>query len=417
MAQVNLGGARSPNHLGVFKNHETDWVFKRTLEFMNEKAAEIGECLYAARRINEQQGDSWIAEWADLAKKVRLLAEESLHNGHLVSARESFLRAANYYRTAEYGCAPDHPRFHELWKNSVDCFHQACPLFTPPIEIITVPFEGRQLPGYFWRPDHSSITRPTFIAAGGNDSSGEEVFLSAGFGARRRGFNFFTFEYPGHRGAVHLYPDCVKRPDLEVPFSAAIDYLEKLPGVDERIALAGFSYGGYVVSRVAIHEKRLHAVIPNSPLVDLPKAVLGGILGPLVKGVPGSMLDKVIDIKTRKSPLMRSLLYYSKWTWGYDTFREEFESDSFLQHVISADLDKISCPALALVGKDEGKEMIRQAQEFFDAISSKNKKIHVFSLEKDGSNDHCQLDNISRAHQVSFDWLGELFQYSYSNAP
>jgi|GEM_PF-3189126 len=53
-----LGVGRSPNSFGIFKDQETDWVFKRTLEPMNEKAAEIGDCLYAARQIDETNGES-----------------------------------------------------------------------------------------------------------------------------------------------------------------------------------------------------------------------------------------------------------------------------------------------------------------------------------------------------------------------
>ena len=41
---------RSSFNFGVFKDKEMDWVFKRTLQFMNEKAEEIAECLYAASR-------------------------------------------------------------------------------------------------------------------------------------------------------------------------------------------------------------------------------------------------------------------------------------------------------------------------------------------------------------------------------
>ena len=62
---------------GLFKDTETDWTFRRTLEFMNEKAAEIGECLYVARSIDETNGESWIKEWFDLAQRVENLGDES----------------------------------------------------------------------------------------------------------------------------------------------------------------------------------------------------------------------------------------------------------------------------------------------------------------------------------------------------
>jgi hypothetical protein len=91
MANVKLGAARSPNGLGVFRGYETDWIFKRTLAFMSEKAAEIGECLFVARRIDEADGESWIKEWADLAGRVQTLAEDSLRKGHEVSARKEKL--------------------------------------------------------------------------------------------------------------------------------------------------------------------------------------------------------------------------------------------------------------------------------------------------------------------------------------
>jgi hypothetical protein len=36
------------------------WAFRQMLEFMNETAAEIGEYLYVARRIDERDDESWI---------------------------------------------------------------------------------------------------------------------------------------------------------------------------------------------------------------------------------------------------------------------------------------------------------------------------------------------------------------------
>lgn len=405
-----LGAARSPHGLGVFTDHETDWVFKRTLEQMSEKAAEIGECLFAASQIKESDGESWINAWADLGENVFRHGQESYSSGCLVSARESFIRASNYFRTAEYGCSPSHPRFHELWQKSFDAFHAACPLFDPPIQILKIPFGDKFLPGYFWHPADQSASRPTMVSVGGNDSSGEEMFITTGFGAVRRGYNYVTFEYPGHRGTVHLYPDCVKRPDYEIPFKAVLDFLETLPGVDERIALGGFSYGGYVAARVACFEKRIRAVIPDSPVVDIPELVLSGFLGPLIKGVPHAFLDRAVQYRLRKSPVTKALLDYSAWTWGAKSLSEEFELESFNRHNIREEIRSISCPALALVGKDEGVEMVNQAKFFYENISSEKKTLYIFSREVDGSNDHCQLDNFSRAHQVAYDWLDHIFK-------
>lgn len=66
----DLGAARAPEALGVFKGHEADWMFQRTLAYMNVGAAEINECLHTARRIDERDPESWPSEWAEVAARV-----------------------------------------------------------------------------------------------------------------------------------------------------------------------------------------------------------------------------------------------------------------------------------------------------------------------------------------------------------
>ena len=403
----------------LFKDHETDWVFARTLQYMYEKAAEIGDCLYVARRIDEADGESWIKEWVQLAAKVEARARISLSKGHIISGREAYLCAANYYRTAEYGTPPSHSRFHELWEKSVRCFQAASQLFDPPIQTINVPFKGYKLPGYFWRPDSSTTTRPTLIAAGGNDTSLEEVFFLCGPATVRRGYNFVTFNHPGHRGAVHLYSDCIRRHDYEVPYRTAIDYLITLPGVDERIALTGFSYGGYVATRVATYEDRLKAVIPNSPIIDVTqeKRSYGreSLTRKILLKLPESFFNRLVERMLKKSPLKYALAKYILWVFGIHdmTWSEAMKQDMYKLHTIRDSLHEITCPALALVSDCEGKELLRQAKEFYEGISSKIKKLYIFNLEKDGSNDHIQLDNRLRGNQVMFDWLDEVLEYRF----
>jgi pimeloyl-ACP methyl ester carboxylesterase len=409
---------RSSLNFEVFKEKETNWVFKRTLEFMNEKAAEIAECLYTASRIEEQNGESWIEEWSSLAASVERQGDESLSKGHLISARESFMRASNYYRTAEYGTLPSHPKFHELWEHSVDSFGKACPLFSPPIERLMVPFEDKELPAYFWKPKGTESTRPTLIVAGGNDSSLEELVFWAGRAAVRRGYNFFAFEHPGHRGAVHLYRDCVKRADYEVPYKAAIDFLTTLLGVDERIAMTGYSFGGYVTARVAIHEERIKAIIPNPVQIDL--GASDQFWGGMVQKIPTFLLNFALKRKLDRRPITKAMTMYTLWALGFDheslvDLIKDEEAISRARSMkqgwdIKGDLHKITCPALALVGGGEGEVFEQQAREFLSLISSDEKRLHVFTLEADGSDDHCQLDNRSRGNQVMFDWLDDVFQ-------
>ena len=72
----------------------------------------------------------------------------STGRGHLVSARENFLRASNYWRTAEFyvrGGADG--RSLEGWLGNRDCFVAAARLLDHPVEQITIPYEESTLPG------------------------------------------------------------------------------------------------------------------------------------------------------------------------------------------------------------------------------------------------------------------------------
>jgi pimeloyl-ACP methyl ester carboxylesterase len=412
MTRLRFGVARAPKSIGVLKDPENDWALNQTFSLMSEKAAETGECLYAARRVDEGNGDTWIDEWASLAARVEALGDESLTSGHTISARESYLRASNYWRTAEYACPPSHARFTETWQRSVAAFRKACPLLAPTIELLQVPFEGWQLSGYFARPDTARAPRPTVVIVGGSDSSLEQMVIAVGFAALRRGYNIFAFDYPGHRGAVHHDPSLVKRSDYSPAFAASLDVLGAIPGVDERVVLAGYSYGGYVASQVATVEPRVRALVADSPLIDLPALQRSSPMARRFSLIPDHVLDRVVASRLAKSAVIKGLTYYTLWSWGCPDFVAWKTWKPKLDNVLADRLQHIECPALALVSAHEGDVMIQQATSFMEAIASKHKQLHIFTPKRDGSYDHCQLDNISRGQQVMFDWLDKVFFHS-----
>ena len=407
MARKRKQAARSFNTLGLFVDHETDWLFKRTLEYASVECAEIGECLVAARQIDSRDAETWIRAWSALAARVERHGDESLQKGRTVSARGCFLRAMNYYRSAEYACAPDHPRFHDYWRSSVACMAKALPLLEGIVQRVEIPFEGKVLPGYFWRPDGTAAKRPTLTFVGGHDSSGEEMLMVGGRAAIDRGYNYFTFEYPGHRGALHLDSGCVRRHDMEVPFAAAFDFLQGLPGVDERIALAGFSFGGYVAIRAAAFEPRVRALIPDSPLID-PAGIFSRSQSTRLSRLPDGLFNAVVRRRLRGSAILSNFIRYGGWVRGETSpsFARIARLD-YTAYNLRPFLDRITCPVLSLVGEGEGDIMLTQAREFHEKVASQDKQLHVFTLADDGSDDHCQLDNITRGMQIAFDWLDE----------
>ena len=414
MAKLKNRVARSPLDLKVFKNfpYESDWKFRQAFSAMPEHAAETGELLYIAHKINPRSRDSWVKVWSEWGEKMEKIGDDCLKKGHKISARDNFIKAWSYYSNAEYGSLPSEPRFHANWEKSVSCMHKASPLQEGVLQTIKIPFENGYLPGYYWRPDDSEQKRPTLICVGGNESNGEQILLTSGPAAIRRGYNFFTFEYPGHRGAIHLNKSFVKRPDQQVPFKTAIDFLEELPGVDKRIALTGMSWGGYVTTKVGAYEKRLQAIIPNSPIIDW-FAVFDAFLGGIVNRLPKFVCNKLINWKVSKSPVKQSLFQYGWWAlgWDYENLKitDWYEKGIQQWKITDDELKNIDCAVLGLVGENEGKIMMDQAKHFINTVSSRNKRLYIFTLEKDGTADHCQIDNRGRGNQIMFDWLDVLF--------
>ena len=64
--------------------------------------ADIGEVVTTAQRITAGDYGSWYAQWAATAQRTEAEARAQLAAGHQVSARDGLLRAATYWRSAEF---------------------------------------------------------------------------------------------------------------------------------------------------------------------------------------------------------------------------------------------------------------------------------------------------------------------------
>jgi len=114
--------------------------------------ADIGEVVTTAQRITAGDYDSWYEQWAATAQRVEAEARAQLAAGHQVSAHDGLLRAATYWRSAEFftrDADPD-PRGRAAYDASVRCFSDAAALMSPAVTPVTIPFEGTTLNGYLY---------------------------------------------------------------------------------------------------------------------------------------------------------------------------------------------------------------------------------------------------------------------------
>ncbi|MFD9637561.1 alpha/beta hydrolase family protein, partial [Streptomyces violascens] len=268
----------------LFPNNIQFWY--ETLRSMSHIAyggADFGEVLSTAERITEGDFGSWYTEWAATADRVAGEAETALKAGHRVSARDGFLRASNYYRSAEFFLHghPCDPRHDDAYDRSVECFKAAAALYTTPrIEPVEIPYEHTTLPGYLYRVDDSGAPRPTLIMHNGFDGTAEEMHFFGAIAAVERGYNVLLFDGPGMPGPRH-HQGLVFRPDWENVITPVIDFAETIPDIDDtRIALLGLSMGGILAPRAAAFEHRLAAVIAVDGLYELGEVSVRNIPGP-----------------------------------------------------------------------------------------------------------------------------------------
>lgn len=183
----------------AFQDESFAFEFVRNLGFTYYGGADIGEMMATAHRIKEGDVESWFQEWNALARRVNARADADLTAGHLTSARESFLRASTYFRTAEFYLHEnaEDPRILTTSRASQKAYAEAARLSGPTWELVEIPYEGTTLPGYFYKVDDSGKPRPTLIFHGGYDSSLEELYYFGAAAAIRRGYNCLTFDGPG----------------------------------------------------------------------------------------------------------------------------------------------------------------------------------------------------------------------------
>lgn len=395
----------------VFQDPEFSFQLLRTIGHTIYGGADIGECLSTAYRIKEGNFQSWYEEWLKTADRVRQIADKCLDDGYRVSAREAYLRACNYYRSAEFFLHgdPSDPRILPTWGKSRECFSKAAQLFSPPFEAVEIPYEGTTLPGYFFPVDDSGTARPTLILQTGYDGTIEELYFDGAAAALRRGYNCLAFEGPG-QGRVIRQQKLYFRPDWEKVVTPVVDYALTRPEVDpRRIALMGLSFGGYLAPRAAAYEHRIAACIANGGVFDFFEGVTAkypespeAIKEYIIQNP--SAFDAEMGEAARSNPELR---------WAMEEGMWKFEAASPSQWMLNtADYtmkgiaDKITCPTLVIDSETE-QFFPGQAQKLYHALTCR-KEFMLFTIEE-SAEEHCQVGAHALAHQRIFDWLDKTF--------
>ena len=391
----------------VFEDQTFSFELLRTIGYAPYGGADIGECLVTASQIREGNFESWYEQWSKTARRVHALADSALQQGKRVSAREAYLRASNYYRTAEFFLHgnPHDPRILATWGNSRTTFRQAVKLMDTPVEEVLIPYEGTFLPAYYYRPDDSYTPRPTLIVHGGYNSTGEELYFMIAAAAIQRGYSCLTFEGPG-QGTLLREQHLPFRPDWEKVVTPVVDALVSRPEADStRIALMGISLGGYLAPRAAAFEHRLAALIADDGLYsyhfsEKARAVtrVAALFG---RDLAHSMLRKVMQRNTG----IRWAIENGMFTFQVGSIWDLIKATECwsLEEVAN----KITCPTLVCEAERDH-FFAGQPTMLYEALTCP-KTLLRFTADE-GAEEHCQFGALLFFNHRMFSWLDTTLQ-------
>ena len=199
--------------------------------------------------------DHWARVWSDPAEPHLAKAAEAERTGRYKAARDHYLKAYAYFAAARYP-ALFSPEMEQAYGRARDAYRKASRYFDPPLEIIRIPFEGKEIVGYL-RLKSGEAKQPVVFHWGGIDGWKEERHLNTE-ALLQAGLGSFCIDGPGTGECPTL-----ASPTAERVFSVALDYLVRHPRIDpKRIAVVGSSFGGYWATKVAhVEAARLRGAV------------------------------------------------------------------------------------------------------------------------------------------------------------
>lgn len=236
--------------------------------------SQVGEVTTAVAQAQSAPGGASYQSLFDamVAMGDRLLqaAQDAAKARQTVTARDRYLRAAQYYNQALFWVlgtsTPD--REEAVYLAMDGAFRESAKRQSPAWEPLAIPYGKRELPGWFLRAPGASGRRPTLIMNNGSDGQNVDMLPQGGAAALARGWNVVLFEGPGQGHT--LFVDKVPfTPDWAGVISPIVDVVLKRNDVDpKRVALIGVSFGGSLVMRAVADEHRLAAVVSDPGSVD-----------------------------------------------------------------------------------------------------------------------------------------------------
>ncbi len=394
-----------------FKDQTYHHLTMRTLGHIPYGGADTGEVLETIKHIESGDSDSWYNAWFTTAQRVQAMGEDLQDP---VSRGRAFLRAHNYYRTAEFLLDPSDERRKDSWNKTIRTFYKGLETLGVEYEKLKVEYESGHLNALYFPgkgSDAGAHTRPLIIVCGGVDSTMEELYFSLAAGALERGYSVLLYEGPG-QGAVLREQGMVFTPEWERPTKAVIDsYLEKYTAPSS-IVLVGMSMGGYLAPRAAAFDDRIDGVVAFDVLYDVGEALRSqshgsSIISWLNNSGMGALASVLVELRMKTSPLLSWGIRNTQWVTGATSLSAV--PGAFDEYTLEPVADRIRSHVLILAGSEDHLVPLHQVEQFQQSLVNAKSVESVIYDGESGGKEHCQDGAVTLWHGTFFDWLHRKF--------
>lgn len=386
-----------------FNNGDTDFFFNWLLGICEVFGLSHGELYHLAQRLGPSpKPDAWRTAFLSHAEYLDRKLNGSRLSRH--AKAQNCLAQTYSVRSALQFIDPFSDEYEMAIQMMERAFEQAIHHLGAPIEPLAIGYRDSYLPGYYV---HSGDGCPTLVMVGGGDTYREDLFYFAGYPGWKRRYNVLMVDLPGQ--GANPSRGLTFDVDAGIPISLCIDWLgDRNPRLDH-LALYGVSGGGYFTAQAVEQDSRIHAWIASTPIYDIAE-LFRQEFGSSLKA-PGWLMNMVLKLAGNLNESADLHLKTYAWQFGTSDFKSAI--DEVFRRARTVDYRKIQCPCLLLMGEGEGAELQRQTKVVYEALRSRSPhtELHVFDAES-GADAHCQVNNLRLAHNVVFDWLDNLFDWS-----
>ncbi|HWY03463.1 MAG TPA: alpha/beta hydrolase [Candidatus Acidoferrum sp.] len=216
----------------------------------------------AFESIHSSDKDEWAAAFMHVADRYFNEAK-SLEKSDPTKANADYIRAWRLYSFGRWPI-PASPGKQRSYEKAIQAFLAHARFLDPPLEVVHIPFEGKEITAYLRLPKDAKGPVPLVLAVNGLDSRKED--LAESFAAILPfGIGYLAVDGPGTGQNPVKVSETADR-----VLSKVIDYAQSRPEIDKnRIAMHGVSWGAYWATKMAIIERtRLRGCSAQSPPVD-----------------------------------------------------------------------------------------------------------------------------------------------------